>query len=106
MQAILDNKSEPLKGEVQLAALTAGERTHWAHTRQEFFFKGTNRQSLDAIEKAAFTVCLDDHPYEFDQVKNSFHQLVCSYLKRNEFSEVHIFKANFKIIAEPTSAFG
>lgn len=68
IQSILDNKSESLKGEERLAALTAGERTHWANTRQEFFFKGTNRQSLDAIEKAAFTVSLDDHPYEFDQV--------------------------------------
>lgn len=68
MQAILDNKTEPLPGEERLAALTAGERTHWANTRQEFFFKGTNRVSLDAIEKAAFIVSLDDEPYEFDQV--------------------------------------
>lgn len=40
----------------------------WAQTRQEFFFKGVNRQSLDAIEKAAFVVALDDFPYEFDKV--------------------------------------
>lgn len=51
-----------------LAALTAGERTAWAAARQEFFFKGVNRQSLDAIEKAAFVVTLDDFPYEFDEV--------------------------------------
>ncbi|KAJ1525467.1 hypothetical protein ONE63_010277 [Megalurothrips usitatus] len=67
IQAILDNNSEPVQGEEKIAALTAGERTHWAHSRQEFFFKGTNRQSLDAIEKAAFIVTLDDQPYEFDQ---------------------------------------
>ena len=48
--------------------MTAGERTMWAQTRQEFFFKGVNRQSLDAIEKAAFVVALDDFPYEFDKV--------------------------------------
>ncbi|XP_034255804.1 carnitine O-palmitoyltransferase 1, liver isoform isoform X2 [Thrips palmi] len=67
MQAILENKTEPLPGEERLAALTAGERTHWANTRQEFFFKGTNRVSLDAVEKAAFVVSLDDEPFEFDQ---------------------------------------
>lgn len=69
MQAILENKSEPLPGEERLAALTAGERTHWANTRQEFFFKGTNRASLDAIEKAAFIVSLDNEAYEFDQTR-------------------------------------
>uniref|UniRef100_A0A146KJV7 carnitine O-palmitoyltransferase n=1 Tax=Lygus hesperus TaxID=30085 RepID=A0A146KJV7_LYGHE len=67
MQAILDDTSQPVDGEERLAALTAGERTHWAHTRMEHFFKGTNRASLDAIEKAAFFVCLDDIPYEFDR---------------------------------------
>jgi len=55
-----------------LAALTAGERMAWAVARQEFFFKGVNRYSLDAIEKAAFVVALDDFPYDFDEV--------CTYL--------------------------
>ncbi|XP_075229002.1 carnitine O-palmitoyltransferase whd isoform X2 [Lycorma delicatula] len=68
MQHILDDKSLPATGEEQLAALTAGERTAWANSRQEFFFKGINRQSLDAVEKAAFVVTLDDVPYEFDEV--------------------------------------
>ena len=71
MQSILDNTSEPQRGEEKLAALTAGEREHWAHVRQNSFFKGTNRQSLDAIEKAAFTVALDDEPYEFDMVSTA-----------------------------------
>ena len=57
-----------MKGEEKLAALTAGERTAWAQARQEFFFRGVNRYSLDAIEKAAFVVALDDFPYEFDKV--------------------------------------
>jgi len=52
-----------------LAALTAGERMTWALARQEYFFKGVNRHSLDAIEKAAFVVALDDFPYEFDEVR-------------------------------------
>ncbi|XP_066991889.2 carnitine O-palmitoyltransferase 1, liver isoform [Anabrus simplex] len=63
---ILEDKSPPAEGEEKLAALTAWDRTSWAKTRQEYFFKGTNRQSLDAIEKAAFFVALDDCPYEFD----------------------------------------
>lgn len=68
MQAILDNDTPPCVGEERLAALTAGDRAHWAQTRQEHFFRGINRQALDAIEKAAFIVCLDDVPYVFDKV--------------------------------------
>lgn len=67
LEQILSDESPPAKGEEMLAALTAGERTAWAVARQEFFFKGVNRQSLDAIEKAAFVVTLDDFPYEFDE---------------------------------------
>uniref|UniRef100_A0A0V0G650 carnitine O-palmitoyltransferase n=1 Tax=Triatoma dimidiata TaxID=72491 RepID=A0A0V0G650_TRIDM len=67
MQLILDDKSEPVEGEERLGALTGSPRTDWANIRQEHFFRGTNRQSLDAIEKAAFFVVLDDIPYEFDQ---------------------------------------
>ncbi|CAG9816018.1 unnamed protein product [Phaedon cochleariae] len=67
LQQILDDESKPLPGEEQLAALTAGERTHWANFRTNIFGKGgVNRTSLDTIEKAAFIVTLDDYPYEFD----------------------------------------
>lgn len=48
--------------------MTAADRTHWANTRTKFFFKGINRQSLDAIEKSAFVVALDEVPYEYDPV--------------------------------------
>ncbi|XP_063244784.1 carnitine O-palmitoyltransferase 1, liver isoform isoform X2 [Bacillus rossius redtenbacheri] len=71
IQRILDDTSAPYPGEERLAALTAGERTHWANTRKEFFFKGINRQSLDLIEKSAFVVALDDMPYEFDEADPS-----------------------------------
>ncbi|XP_049811314.1 carnitine O-palmitoyltransferase 1, liver isoform isoform X1 [Schistocerca nitens] len=67
IKKILEDTSPPAPGEEKLAALTAGERTHWSKTRKEFFFKGTNRQSLDAIERAAFVVALDDIPYEYDE---------------------------------------
>ncbi|CAH1371842.1 unnamed protein product [Tenebrio molitor] len=66
IQQILEDKTEPLPGEERLAALTAGERTHWANVRRMFFSKGINKTSLDVIEKAAFVVVLDDFPYEFD----------------------------------------
>ncbi|XP_059489708.1 carnitine O-palmitoyltransferase 1, liver isoform isoform X2 [Neocloeon triangulifer] len=66
MQKILDDPSEPAKGEMHLAALTAGQRKDWALARHNFFGKGINRTSLDVIEKAAFVVCLDDIEYNFD----------------------------------------
>lgn len=68
MQMILNDTSPSAVGEEKLAALTAGNRTEWAETRRTYFFKGTNRLSLDAIEKAAFVVALDDEPYEYSEV--------------------------------------
>lgn len=72
IQQILDDKSEPLPGEEKLAALTAGDRTHWANIRRMLFSRGVNKTSLDTIEKAAFVVALDDVPYEYDPVNNFF----------------------------------
>ncbi|XP_031346630.1 carnitine O-palmitoyltransferase 1, liver isoform isoform X2 [Photinus pyralis] len=66
IQQILDDKSQPLPGEEKLAALTAGDRVHWAHARRHFFSRGVNKLSLDTIEKAAFVVALDDVPYEYE----------------------------------------
>ncbi|XP_066467245.1 carnitine O-palmitoyltransferase 1, liver isoform isoform X2 [Tiliqua scincoides] len=60
MQWILDDKSKPQPGEEKLAALTAGDRVPWAKARQTYFARGKNKQSLDAVEKAAFCVTLDD----------------------------------------------
>ncbi|NWI90320.1 CPT1A palmitoyltransferase, partial [Pitta sordida] len=66
MQRILDDNSEPQSGEEKLAALTAGDRVPWAKARQAYFSRGKNKQSLDAVEKAAFFVTLDDleHGYK------------------------------------------
>nr|CAI5837483.1 unnamed protein product [Callosobruchus analis] len=66
MQQILDDTSVPLPLEETVAVLTAGERTHWAQIRRKHFNRGVNKVSLDAIEKAAFFVTLDDFSYEFD----------------------------------------
>ncbi|KAF7990168.1 hypothetical protein HCN44_009903 [Aphidius gifuensis] len=68
---ILENNSSssssiPADGEEKLAALTANNRTVWANARTCYFSKGINKQSLDAIEKSAFVVVLDDYPYEYD----------------------------------------
>ncbi|XP_062402575.1 carnitine O-palmitoyltransferase 1, liver isoform isoform X2 [Sardina pilchardus] len=66
MERILADKSEPQFGEQGLAALTAGERVPWANARTEHFSRGKNKQSLDAIEKAAFCVTLDDTEQRYD----------------------------------------
>lgn len=65
-QEILDSELKPVPGEEHLAALTAGERTHWALTRRKFFGTGINKTSLQAIERAAFVVCLDDEHVSYD----------------------------------------
>lgn len=51
IQQILDDDSEPAPGEEHLAALTAGDRVPWYHAREEYFRKGKNKASLDAVEK-------------------------------------------------------
>lgn len=51
LQKIVDDDSEPAEGEEHLAALTAGERVPWAKAKKEYFSKGKNKASLDAIEK-------------------------------------------------------
>ncbi|XP_029951391.1 carnitine O-palmitoyltransferase 1, liver isoform isoform X2 [Salarias fasciatus] len=67
MERILADQSEPLPGEERLAALTAGDRTPWANARETYFGRGKNKQSLDAIEKAAFVVTLDDTEQRYDE---------------------------------------
>ncbi|XP_056595433.1 carnitine O-palmitoyltransferase 1, liver isoform isoform X2 [Triplophysa dalaica] len=66
MERILADKSEPQPGEELLPALTAGDRVPWAKARSQFFSKGKNKQSLDAVEKAAFFVTLDDSEQRYE----------------------------------------
>lgn len=75
MQHILDDTTEPLPNEEKVAALTAGERSHWANVRRNIFNRGANKISLDAIEKSAFMVTLDDYPYEFDTVSCTINRI-------------------------------
>ncbi|KAL3320828.1 Carnitine palmitoyltransferase [Cichlidogyrus casuarinus] len=65
LECILHDESEPQLGEERLAAFTAGPRDNWAEARKDFFSSGVNKTSLDAIEKAAFTVSLDQEEYPF-----------------------------------------
>ena len=51
IQQILDDDTEPAPGEEHLAALTAGDRVPWYNAREEYFKKGKNKASLDAVEK-------------------------------------------------------
>ncbi|XP_071590414.1 carnitine O-palmitoyltransferase 1, muscle isoform [Heliangelus exortis] len=62
-QRILDDPSPPQPGEEHLAALTAGERVPWAEARSRFFSRGPNKSSLDAIERAAFFLVLDEEEH-------------------------------------------
>ncbi|XP_048158266.1 carnitine O-palmitoyltransferase 1, muscle isoform isoform X2 [Corvus hawaiiensis] len=59
-QRILDDPSPPQAGEERLAALTAGDRVPWAEARARFFSRGPNKVALDAIERAAFFLTLDE----------------------------------------------
>uniref|UniRef100_A0A2K6FBU4 Carnitine O-palmitoyltransferase 1, liver isoform n=1 Tax=Propithecus coquereli TaxID=379532 RepID=A0A2K6FBU4_PROCO len=65
-QRILDDPSPPQPGEERLAALTAGGRVEWAQARQAFFSSGKNKAALEAIERAAFFVALDEESYHYD----------------------------------------
>ncbi|KAF3815131.1 hypothetical protein GH733_017407 [Mirounga leonina] len=65
-QRILDDPSPPQPGEEKLAALTAGGRVEWAQARQAFFSSGKNKAALDAIERAAFFVALDEESHHYD----------------------------------------
>ncbi|KAM9783830.1 carnitine O-palmitoyltransferase 1, liver isoform isoform X1 [Syngnathus typhle] len=60
IQRILDDPSPPQPREDKLGALTAGDRIPWSQVRTQYFSSGVNKRSLDAIEKAAFFVTLDD----------------------------------------------
>lgn len=48
------------------AKFDLSHRTPWANARDTYFSRGKNKQSLDAIEKAAFFVTLDDTEQRYD----------------------------------------
>ena len=68
LDEIIRDPTPPAYGEEHLGALTAGERTLWAEARESFFRGGVNRSSLEAIEKSAFVLALDDDEFEIGTV--------------------------------------
>jgi carnitine O-palmitoyltransferase 1 len=68
LRKVLDSSAKPDNGEDRLPALTAGDRTHWAKTREAFFSRGPNKTSLNIVESAAFFVTLDEKAFEYDPV--------------------------------------
>lgn len=72
----------------------------WAKARTEFFSRGKNKQSLDAVEKAAFFVTLDDteQRYEPDNPVRSLDSYAKSLLhgKCYDRSGYRLFSHQFK----------
>lgn len=68
LDEIIRDATPPAFGEEHLAALTAGERKLWAEARQTYFRSGVNRYSLEAIERAAFILILDDEDFQIGTV--------------------------------------
>ncbi|XP_066946043.1 carnitine O-palmitoyltransferase 1, liver isoform isoform X2 [Macrobrachium rosenbergii] len=64
-ERILNDESEPEKGEAFLGALTAGERKPWAEARSKYFNKGINRSSLEVIERSAFVLVLEEESHDY-----------------------------------------
>lgn len=49
------------EAEAKVAAFTAARRDQWAKWRQRYFIGGVNKTSLEAIQKCAFMVVLDEN---------------------------------------------
>ncbi|KAG9333491.1 hypothetical protein JZ751_011499 [Albula glossodonta] len=58
----------PREIEQQMERILA-DKVPWANARKTYFSRGKNKQALDAVEKAAFFVTLDDTEQRFDADK-------------------------------------
>ncbi len=80
LDEIIRDTTPPAYGEERLGVLTATERTIWCEAREMYFSTGVNRSSLEAIEKAAFVLILDDEEYEIgivSLIQDFFKQKIC-----------------------------
>lgn len=104
-QRILCDTSKPQPGELKLAALTAGNRVPWAQARHQFFSQGVNKESLDAIESAAFFLALDDEPEGYDPAKD---KSLDSYAKSLLHGKCYDrwFDKSFTLISYPNGKMG
>ncbi|XP_052243807.1 carnitine O-palmitoyltransferase 1, liver isoform-like isoform X2 [Dreissena polymorpha] len=104
-QKILDDTNPPVDGEELIPALTGGDRVPWAQARMEYFSKGKNKASLDAIEKAAFFVTFDDKEQNFvkgDQ--NTFDTYAQTMLHGNGSNRW--FDKSFNLVVCPNGRIG
>jgi carnitine O-palmitoyltransferase 1 len=79
-EKVINDTSVPQPGEVLLGAVTAVERKPWAQIRQSYFMRGTNRISLETIERAAFFLALDDEEHYYDKDDPSRLDSYCKWL--------------------------
>ncbi|TGZ34563.1 hypothetical protein CRM22_011407, partial [Opisthorchis felineus] len=99
------DNSPPATGEEKLAAFTAGPRDAWAIARSTFFSSGINRTSLDAIERAAFFVALDDEERDLDSdVNEDLSYLGKTFLTGNCYNRW--FDKSFALIVLPNGSCG
>lgn len=104
-QKILDDDSPPVGGEEHIPALTGGDRVPWAKARMEFFSKGKNKASLDAVEKAAFFICFDDEPQDFIiGNQESFDNFAAAMLHGNGSNRW--FDKSFNLVITPNGRIG
>jgi len=67
LDRIVNDPEEASNGEEYIASLTTLDRASWAKVREEKLLTDPiNKQSLKAIESAAFVVVLEDDDFEFD----------------------------------------
>lgn len=85
LDEIIRDETPPCPGEEHLAALTAGSRIPWAEAREKYFKSGVNRTSLEAIEKAAFVLVLDEEEHQMGAVtfQNEYSQVWLKQFFRN-----------------------
>ncbi|CAF3084968.1 unnamed protein product [Rotaria socialis] len=102
---ILRDETPPADGEEHLAALTAGDRTLWATARETFFNIGCNRVSLDAIEKAAFVLILEDSDFEIGtNMSNEFDEYARAIFHGKGYDRW--FDKSFNLIISKNAVFG
>lgn len=67
LDKIVSDTEDPTNAEEYISSLTTLDRAKWAKIReQKLLTNPVNRQSLRAIENAAFVVVLEDDEFEFD----------------------------------------
>ena len=84
-------------------------RPFWAEIRETHFSKGTNRENMEAIEKAAFLLCLDDSTPKKavctvpDIIKLTTHctcTCTCTHIQYLALSYYHCTSIDYNVLCE------